>query len=151
MRQRQSSNMTCEYSHHVSQTYCWLWNPALRESECCVLTVSMCLRCVCTVCSGLYTFECVCVRVCFCVHSSVWSSVLKHKEARYCSSPRDATEIDGIHTLCILPPPPPFKLPAPPIPLHTQTHYHHFLTDSHTHTPTSLFLSLIISCGHEPK
>lgn len=107
-----------------------------------------CVWCVCTVYSGLYIFECV--------DSSVWSSVLKHKEARYCSSPRDAAEIDGIHTLCVPPPPPPppFKLPAPPSRSpYTNTLPSPPLTSSptHTHTPTSLFLSLIISCGHEPK
>lgn len=79
--------------------------------------------CVCRILwsAHIWVSACVCARACVCVFISLIFGVRKHKESRYCSSPRDTTEIDGIHTLCILPPP--LKLPASPlpIPLHTNT------------------------------
>lgn len=89
---------------------------------------------------------CVCGMWSLCTFICLIFSVKKHKAWCF-GSPRNATEIDGIHTLCILPsqpPTPPFKLPAPqaPPPQHTST-----TSLTHTHTPTSVSLSLVISCG----
>lgn len=115
---------------------------------------STCLWRICTVCSGLHIFECVFLCGCICLIFDVKTQ----RSAVLYSSPRDATEIDGIHALCIPPPPPPFNPPPPsPNPPYTQTHihHHHLLPRRLAHTLPlpflSLSLSLIISCGHEPK